>query len=72
MCCKLHVSKAGPSREHIGGVQSLKPLENYHWLLDYPLTWFSMASLRALNFPNVTFESIVVFGIMLLISLVLI
>ena len=53
MCCRLRGSKARPLRGHMGGVQSSKPLENSHWLLDYPSIGFSMASLCALNSPNV-------------------
>ena len=51
MCHRLRGSKAGSSRESIGGVQSLKPVGNSHWLLDYPSSEFSMASSCALNSP---------------------
>ena len=39
----------GPLGEHVGRVQSLKSMENPHWLLDYLFTGFSMAFLCALN-----------------------
>ena len=35
------------------GSQSLKPLENPHWLLDYMSTGFSIAFLRVLNSPRI-------------------
>ena len=48
---RLHQLNTGPLREHVGGVQSLKPMVNPHWLLDYPSIGFSMVSSRALNSP---------------------
>ena len=48
-CCRLHKSNAGPLEDHVEGVQSLKPMRNPHWLLDYLFIMFSRASLCALN-----------------------
>ena len=39
----------GPSEEQFGGVQSLKLMENPHWLLDYLFIRYFMASSCALN-----------------------
>ena len=58
MCHRLCKSNVGPLREHIGGVQSLQPSGNLHWLLDYVSRGFSMASLHALNSPNDMVESL--------------
>ena len=44
--------KVGPLEEQIGGVQSLKPLRNSHWLLNYPSHRFSVVWLRIPNYPN--------------------
>ena len=55
-CRKLHRSNVRPLKEHIEVVQSLKPMENPHWLLDYPFTGFLMVSSCALNSTNVAIQ----------------
>ena len=57
MCRRVCGSKAKtrPSREHIGGVQRSKPLENSNWISNFPSTRFSTASSHALNSPNVEY-----------------
>ena len=52
MYCRLYESKVGPLEEHIRRVQNSKPLENFHWLLDYSFIGFSMILLPALNSPR--------------------
>ena len=43
--------KAGPTGEQTEGVQSSKPLENYHWPLDFPSIDYSMASSICFELP---------------------
>ena len=50
---RLRGFNAGPGEGFVG-VQSLKPMGNPHWLLDYLFLGFSKASSRALNSPIVT------------------
>ena len=52
-CCMLHGSNVGPLGGYVEEVQSLKPIGNLHWLLDYPFAGYSMASSHALNSPYI-------------------